>query len=341
VPYRDVIGHRRVLDLLARSTGQGTLPPSLIFTGPSGVGKLLTATAVAQALNCLQPRVPFDACGVCAACSRIARNVHPDVLLIQPRDPSGKDSGAIKVDQIRDLLDRVAYRPFEGKRRVVIIDDADALVPAAQNALLKTLEEPPSASAFILITSRPGLLLPTVRSRCPELRFRPLAARDIVAALVVRGRSEHDARLIAATAEGSLGRALEDGGGAYADAREVARQVLAQVAGRGEAGRRLGAAKELLTNTGAGGAGDREQLSTHLRAMASLVRDVELLASNADPRLDEALANPDLKPALENLVPSFRGERGVQAFAAIDQALAALDRNSGVKVVADWLVLQL
>ena len=110
---------------------------------------------------------------------------------------------------MRDVIDRAAYRPFEGRRRVVIVDEADALVPAAQNALLKTLEEPPSASMFILVTRAPDLLLPTVRSRCPRLRFGPLAAEDIAAALMARGRRETEARAVAATADGSLGQALE------------------------------------------------------------------------------------------------------------------------------------
>jgi len=306
---------------------------------PSAVRRDGVAAARPEGLGVGPQVVSKDACGVCAACTRIARRVHPDIVIVEPRETgSVKDTGAIKIDQVRDIVDRAAYRPFEGKKRVVIIDQADALVGAAQNALLKTLEEPPSCSVFILITARPGVLLPTVRSRCPQLRFRPLATRDVIAALIARGQSERDARIIAATADGSLGRALESGAGDFAEAREVARNVLTQVAGRADAGRRIGAAKELLTNTGAGGAGDREQLASHLRAMASLVRDVEVLATNADAG---TLANPDLKPALETLVPAFRGERGVQAFSAIDRALAALERNSGVKVVADWLVLQL
>src|ERR1700738_1976529 len=102
MPLRDVVGHHRLISLLKRSVGGGTLPPSLIFAGPSGVGKRLTAVGVAQALNCLQRRLstdevelgPADACGVCPACTRIARGVHPDVPIVEPGD-----SGAIKIDQ--------------------------------------------------------------------------------------------------------------------------------------------------------------------------------------------------------------------------------------------------
>src|SRR5262245_64917986 len=138
MPFRDVVGHHRLIDLLKRSVGGGTLPPSLLFTGPSGVGKRLAAIAVAQALNCL--RFEFDACGECAACTRIARGVHPDVVVVEP-----EESGAIKIEQVRDIVDRAAYRPFEGRRRVVIIDEADTLGVPPQHALLKTLEEPPSS----------------------------------------------------------------------------------------------------------------------------------------------------------------------------------------------------
>src|SRR6266446_4871037 len=188
MPFRDVIGHRRLVALLARGVHRESLPPSLILSGPSGIGKRLVAFATAQALNCTAPlpggsspsgdvseaSLEADACGMCAACARIARGVHPDVLLVEPGD-----SGAIKIDQVRDIVDRAAYRPFEGRRRAVIIDEADALMPAAQNALLKTLEEPPPSSVFMLVTSRPDMLLATVQSRCPRLRFRPLGADDV------------------------------------------------------------------------------------------------------------------------------------------------------------------
>ena len=150
MPFRDITGHARIYQLLARAAARASLPPSLIFAGPEGVGKRMTAVALAQLLNCLAPirmasggsedsdPPAVDACGVCASCKRIARGVHADVLLIEPGD-----TGSIKVEQVRDAVERTGYRPFEGRRRVVIIDDADALMMPAQDALLKTLEEPP------------------------------------------------------------------------------------------------------------------------------------------------------------------------------------------------------
>jgi DNA polymerase-3 subunit delta' len=306
VPFRDITGHQRLVELLARSIAGGTLPPSLLFAGPAGITKRRTALAVAQALNCLNPRLTTDdrgqtttdACGVCPACARIERGVHPDVVIVEPGD-----TGAIKIEQVRDIVDRAAFRPFEGRRRVVIVDEADALMAPAQNALLKTLEEPPSLSVFVLVTTRPDMLLPTVRSRCIRLWFTEPGTHEV-----------------------------------DVDAREVAQRVLTHASTTGDPGRRIEGAKDLLAKTGAGGAADRDQLAAHLRAMASLVRDIEVLATGADAG---TLANPDAQSALDRLVPAFKGERGVKAFGAIDRALVALHRNAGVKVVADWVVLQL
>jgi DNA polymerase-3 subunit delta' len=338
MPFRDVVGHVRLIDLLSRSVAGSTLPPSLLFAGPAGVGKHLAALAVAQALNCTQGSAfkvhgsGADACGQCAACTRIARGVHPDVLMVSP-----SENGNIKIEPIRDATDRAQYRPFEGRRRVVIIDDADALVTQAQNALLKTLEEPTPSSVFILVTSRPDMLLPTVLSRCPQLRFRPLSAADIATALMARGHSETEARAVAASADGSLGQALQASAGELVESRDLAQRVLEKAATQNDPARRVEHAQQLITRPPSG-ISERDQLATHLRAMAVLLRDVEVLATGADVR---TLANADVRPALERLSNSYRGERGTRAFAAVDRALLALQRNASVKLVADWLVLQL
>ncbi|MGE5245132.1 MAG: ATP-binding protein [Betaproteobacteria bacterium] len=387
MPFRDVVGHRRLVVLIARSVERGSLPPSLLFAGPAGVGKRMVALATAQALNCTNPReshasgagrmgpprapaaaasersesrrrergwgpasseeasvqggsggdeVPpdyYDACGTCAACSRIARGVHPDVLIVEPGE-----TGAIKIDQVRDVIDRTAYRPFEGRRRVVIVDEADALVVQAQNALLKTLEEPPSSSVFILVTPRPDVLLPTVLSRCPRLMFRPLSDQDVAAALMARGTPEADARAVASRAGGSLRAALDASAEDLRAVRDVAGRLLMRAAASDDPRRRIECAQELLAKTTGAGSADRAQVASYLRAVSTLLRDVELLSTGADAR---ALANADLRPVLEKLSRAYGGDRGMRAFQAVDRALVALERNAGVKVVADWIALEI
>jgi len=341
MPFRAITGHRPLLELLSRAVRRGTLPPSLLFAGPHGVGKRLTAVALAQALNC-ERHVEYstrptsggdpggnDACGECAACSRIARGVHADVLIVEPGD-----SGSIKIEQIRDVVERTGYRPFEGRRRVVIIDGADALGLPAQDAILKTLEEPPSASVFVLITDRPDVLLPTVRSRVQRLRFAPLPPGD-VAALLIRdhGMSAAEAHAAAAASDGSVGRAIDGSADGAMEARDVAARLLQGAAGSMDPRRRLDAAK-LLT----GGGSDRDELSRRLLALSSLIRDLGVLGARADGR---TLANADLEPQLQSLLRSYDGDRALRAFSAVDRALAALDRNASPKIVADWLALNI
>ncbi len=341
MPFRDIAGHHHLLELIAGASTRGTLPPSLIFAGPDGVGKRAAAVALAQLLNCLSPvdangggpgEARSDACGTCASCTRIARGVHADVLLIEPGE-----SGSIKVDQVRDAIDRSAYRPFEGRRRVVIIDSADEILVEAQNALLKTLEEPPPASVFVLVTSRPDVLLPTVRSRCQRLRFGRLSPAEVASVLMrSHGYSDADAHAAAALSDGSVGRALEGGTEGFVDARDAAAQMLEGSVASDDPRRRLDSAKAL---TGAGrGATDREELTRRLRALSSILRDLGVLLSHGD---ESCLANADLRPLLDRLQRSFDADRAVRAFGAVERALSALDRNASPKIVADWLAFQI
>ena len=325
--FRDIVGHRRLLGILARAIGNGTLTPSLILSGPDGVGKRLTAVAIAQALNCTdRPSSSVEACGVCGACRRIERGAHGDVQIVEPGD-----NGSIKVDQIRAAIDRAVYRPFEGRKRVTIIDDADTLMDSAQNALLKTLEEPLPASVFILVTSRPDVLLTTVRSRCAHLRFGRLQSAEVAEVLEKQGLSHTDALAAAAVSDGSVRRALDIDAGDFVDARTDAEELL-KVAGR-DLRTRLEQAKQLLGGTSRG-ASEREHLGARLQAMSSLVRDLGLLDSGADDRL---LANLDRRGALETLARTLSRERVERAFTAIARAQDALVRNVSPKVVADWL----
>ena len=291
----------------------------------------MAAVALAQFLNCPN-RGADDSCGTCASCMRIARRVHADVLLIEPGD-----TGTIKIDQIRDAIERSAYRPFEGRRRVVIVDDADAVNEEAQNALLKTLEEPPAASTFVLVTSRPDVLLPTVRSRCQRLRFGRLSPADVATVLVrEHGYADTAAHAAASQSDGSIGLALEGGSEEFVEARDAAAGLLEIVAVSNDPRRRLDGAKAL--SGAARGGSDRDELARRLRALSSILRDLGLLLSRADER---ALANADLRSLLQRLQRSFDGERALRAFTAVDRALGALDRNASPKIVADWLAFQI
>lgn len=336
--FSSIVGHRRLLQLLSRAVARDTLPPALLLAGPSGVGKRRAAMSLARAINCLSPVAggdfERDACGACAACRRIERGVHPDVIVLVPGD-----SGAIKIDPVRDVVDRAGFRPFEARRRVVIIDEADALVEAAQSALLKTLEEPPSASVFLLVSSMPDALLPTVRSRCPRLRFAALSPAEVASVLMRdHGYSESDARVTAADADGSVGRALAASSADLGEARDDARRLLEETARTANPAQRLEAVKSLTGTKGGTPAEERDRTSARCRALASLLRDLGVLATGADRRV---LANADLATELERLSQAFDRDRSLRAHASVDRALGALERNASPKVVADWLVLQI
>ena len=337
MPLRDVVGHRRLLSLLARAVARDTLPPALLLAGPAGVGKKRVAAALATAINCTAPRsedpLERDACGACPPCRRIARGIHPDVVVVAPGD-----SGSIKIEAVRPIIDQANDRPFEARRRVVIIDEADALTVDAQDALLKTLEEPPAASIFLLVSSLPDALLPTVRSRCPRLRFAPLTPGE-VATVLVRDHdySEVEARAAAVDAEGSVGRALSSASTDLVDARATATRVLHHVARAADPSTRLGSVQDLSPKKPTP-MDERNHVAACLRIMASMLRDLGIIASQADAGL---IANADLRADLEVLSRAYDAKRSMRAYTAIDEALAALERNANAKVVANWLVLQL
>ncbi len=339
MPFRNIVGHARIRGLLASAARADTLPHSLIFSGPDGVGKRLTAIALAQALNCPEAvraesaNGLFDACGKCSSCTRIARGAHADVLMIAPGE-----NGSIKIEQVREMIDRAMYRPFEGRRRVSVIDDAEALVPAAENALLKTLEEPPSSSFFILVTARADALLPTVTSRCSQIRFGRLRSSDVAAVLEHEHTfSKDEARALAAASDGSVGRALRTGSDAFTEAREDAEGLLRAVLARRDPRARIEHARDLAAGSGSAAA-EREHLGLRLLVLSSLTRDLGLLGAGSSPEL---LANIDRRAELESLARSFDRERALDLFTAIDAARDALDRNVSPKVVADWLTLQI
>lgn len=329
MPFRDVLGHARVTSLLARAVARESVPPTLLLAGPAGVGKWRAAVALAEAVNCLAP-VDGDACGTCRSCDRVGRGMHVDVLGVEP-----DETGRIKIDAIRDVLGRCGYRPFEGRRRVVLVRDADAMTEEAQNALLKSLEEPPPGTIFVLTSAVPDALLRTVRSRTMRLMFGRLGADDITQILVSHdGRSATSARAVAMLADGSAGAALAVGSSDLADLRTAAQQLL-MAASASDMASRLAAAKAVI---GAKPERTRQELASVLRVASSLARDLAVVHAGCDRAL---LANADAGDVVDRLARALPAASARQAFATIDRALGALERNAGTKLVAEWLVSEL
>src|SRR5258706_10804424 len=218
--FSTLIGNEEVKQALRQLLTGGRVPGSLLFTGEGGIGKKLFALELAKAMNC-RNRVGVEACDECSSCKRISRSTfppfsddddnkerliwseHADVAMARPY------KNIIRVKVMRELEREANFRPFEGAARVFIVEDADTMNDIAANALLKILEEPPPASHLILTTSNPTALLATIRSRCQIIRFAPIPV-DAVEQFLTQEKNmpAEDARLLARTAQGSIGRAL-------------------------------------------------------------------------------------------------------------------------------------
>lgn len=200
-----IIDQERPIRILRSHLQNGTVPHALLFTGIEGVGKKTTAAALAMAVNCTGAAAAAEApCGSCTACRKISADKHPDVQRVSA-------AGAmIRIDQVRELCRQLSLRPYEARTRVAILADAQTLNPAAGNALLKMLEEPPPRTLLILTAAQPQDLLPTIVSRCQHLRFKPIARRHLAAILErAYGFERQAADITAALADGSVTRALD------------------------------------------------------------------------------------------------------------------------------------
>ena len=191
-----------MLAKLGARAARGEMAQAYGLFGPRSIGKRTVALRIAQTLNCLDPKRPAGGCGTCLSCTKIERGVHPDVQLIE-RDPKRKD---IAIDQVIEMQRTLALRPLEGRKRIVIIDDAGELNPFGQDALLKTIEEPPSHAVLLLITPVAMVLTETVQSRLQPLTFRYVPTSEIAEGLTAR--KVKDADRIAAYAGGRPGLAL-------------------------------------------------------------------------------------------------------------------------------------
>ncbi|MGW8220969.1 MAG: DNA polymerase III subunit delta' [Syntrophobacteria bacterium] len=199
--FAEIIGQKRIINLLRRALAQDHLPHSFLFTGMDGVGKQRTALTLAKVVNC-ENGAAGDCCDRCVSCRKAASGNHPDINTIE------RDGPFIKIEQIRALKQRLRFKPLEGLYRVTIINNAQNMKIEAANALLKVLEEPPAENLIILTAYEITSLLPTIVSRCLHLPFQPLATKEISTHLCqAHGLEPKKAAVMAELAGGSLSRA--------------------------------------------------------------------------------------------------------------------------------------
>ncbi|WP_373047980.1 DNA polymerase III subunit delta' [Vulgatibacter sp.] len=336
-----VQGQPRAIRQLEAALRNRRVHHAWLFAGPPGVGKEMAARAFAAALLCAEggEEPAAEACGSCDACQRVARGVHPDFVVVMPEaeavhrkllareDLPKSPSRDLKIDQIRQVESQLVHAPLVGRRRVVLLLRADSLNAAAQNAFLKTLEEPPEGTHLVLVADAADGLLPTIRSRCVRVPFVPLPI-DFVAARVreEKGVDEETARLCAALAGGSLGEALAVSADSLADRVRIleALEALAPTDLRPLLG---------LAETIAGSG--REATELRLDVIALFYRDVALAAEGLP---DDALANRDLAPLVRKA--AARGaEQALGRVRLAGKAKDALRRHASARLAVEQMLL--
>ncbi len=201
--YHAIVGHEETVEHLKTAVSSGKVSHAYLIEGAVGSGKMMIAEAFAAALLC--EKGGRESCGQCHSCHQAKGKNHPDIIYVTHEKPS-----LISVDEIRDqLVSDVAVRPYYGGYKVYIVEDAQLMNPQAQNAILKTLEEPPEYAVILLLTVNSESLLDTIRSRCVRLPLRPVKTKLVVSYLMEHQTlPDYQAKLCAAFAQGSIGKAL-------------------------------------------------------------------------------------------------------------------------------------
>ena len=198
-----IIGHHNIIKQLHNAVISERVAGAYLFTGEKGVGKETVANYFANLILCEGIDTEQTPCGTCRACRKIKNGNHPDLHFIRP------DGAQIKIDQIREMQQRIYFQPLEGIRKIYILANTERLHEAAANAILKTLEEPPAATTLILLTENIETMIPTIRSRCQILPFYPLHAEQLTIELVEKFSIDEDtASAVAILSNGLVGKAI-------------------------------------------------------------------------------------------------------------------------------------
>jgi DNA polymerase-3 subunit delta' len=320
---REIIGHERIVTALTNAMVYERVAHAYLFAGPEGVGKETTALAFVRALMCSRPE-RGDACGKCRECRQVESRNHPDLNLLQP-------SGAtIKIDQIRSVLRLVNYKSYQGGRKVYLVRRAEAMTAEAANCLLMTLEAPPENTVFILLSSRPWAMLPTVLSRCQQYHFKKIPVAGLVDHLVNRhGFNGKDARLYASLSGGSLGKALAWAAGTFQEDRNLGLELAEKLSGAGLAEAMETAEKISIS---------RDKVFTVLDMLSCWYRDVLVFRETGT---EVALFNRDRTEALAGSAQRYETGRLVEIIESIEATRNKIEANANTRLAVEALFLQL
>jgi DNA polymerase-3 subunit delta' len=323
MPFADIVGHERQLASLRLALETDRLHHAYVFTGPEGVGKKTVALALAKALHCSEAK--HDFCGRCANCVKIDNHNHPDVRVVSLLPKKNE----ISIEQVRVLEKELSYRAFSGGKKVAIIDPAPLMNLPAQNALLKTLEEPPAGSLLILIAASAGGLLPTLLSRCLRLSFAPLPARAVVDYLISRqAMAAEEAALVAAASLGSLGRARSPD---LAELGEKRKAWVAAIGNLAQGG--YGARAALAEGLGK----EREDAFEFLEWLRSWCRDLLILRATGS---EQDICNLDAAQTIRRQSQNARVEGLLALWASLAVTEGRIRRNVNRRLALEDLLAQ-
>ncbi|MDR3707385.1 MAG: hypothetical protein P4L33_03720 [Capsulimonadaceae bacterium] len=355
--FSTIIGQPQAVEVLKGAIENQRLVGTYLFVGPAHVGKATTALALAQALNCVgEPDAPFDGCGTCYGCRAIADGTHPDVRSAAPSGPSRTlripqfwpREGVREHPADRAMLRDLHFAPVRGKKRVFIIEDADALNDDTANSLLKVLEEPPAYAIFVLTAPSTNSVLPTILSRSQAVRFRTVAAPDIEQALVSRhGVDQAHARFLAAFTQGQIGEAFRL---ASHPALLDARQAVLDAASDLTSGSPLIAAYKVADDLRKAAdkltAGRKDDAAESQRTALTHALDMVLLWYGDLLRIvvaKDSLApiNADRAEMLHRHAAGYAPATLARAVAILNDTRRYIERNASAQIATEALALQL
>ncbi len=333
--FPGILGHAKVIARLVQAAARRMPHHAYIFHGYEGVGRRQVALAFATSLNCESPSQERAYCGECGSCVRILGGTDPDVWTVEPNALRGGGPLALRVDAVRELQSRLAYRLPEGRFRVVILDDTELMTVNASNSLLKTLEEPPDHTVIVLITRRPGQLLPTVRSRCLQVGFGRLPREVVVRYLTEReGMPEAEAGWRADASGGAIGNALSLSQEAVEAERELLQRLFA--AQRADTTERLKLAAEIARAQAEARRASGDLLRGFLSTADEVLRDALALSTGAAV----APRRPDCALLARELHTGYDAGALLRRLDALEQARDRLERNVNPQLVLEAMLLE-